>query len=138
MSSSSYVEFRVKLAPTHDAHVQYLSMVKMLTEDEANAVRNMIKGHLGKTVGKVGVGGEEYEILSSCPNIRDVHTFFSEKAKSKWTTFESYFHEKFIKKTTATATATATTTTTATTTATTTYQCSPAMATCDGLYPPPM
>jgi hypothetical protein len=113
-------------------------MVKMLTEDEANAVRNMIKGHLGKTVGKVGVGGEEYEILSSCPNIRDVHTFFSEKAKSKWTTFESYFHEKFIKKTTATATATATTTTTATTTATTTYQCSPAMATCDGLYPPPM
>ena len=120
MSSSSYVEFRVKLAPTHDAHVQYLSMVKMLTEDEANAVRNMIKGHLGKTVGKVGVGGEEYEILSSCP------------------TFESYFHEKFIKKTTATATATATTTTTATTTATTTYQCSPAMATCDGLYPPPM
>ena len=138
MSSSSYVEFRVKVAPTHDAHVQYLSMVKMLTEDEANAVRTMIKGHLGKTVGKVGVGGEEYEILSSCPNIRDVHTFFSEKAKSKWTTFESYFHEKFIKKTTATATATATTTTTATTTATTTYQCSPAMASCDGLYPPPM
>ena len=128
LSSSSYVEFRVKLAPTHDAHVQYLSMVKMLTEDEANAVRNMIKGHLGKTVGKVGVGGEEYEILSSCPNIRDVHTFFSEKAKSKWITFESYFHEKFIKKTTATAT----------TTATTTYQCSPAMATCDGLYPPPI
>ena len=103
----------------------------MLTEDEANIVREMIKEHLGTTVGKVGMDGEQYEIFSSCPNIRDIHKFFGAEVKSVWVSFESYYHEKYSGK------ATATTTATTTATAKTTYQCSPAMATCDGMYPPP-
>lgn len=136
---SFHLCYRVKLSPTDDAHVEYLSRVKMLTEDEANIVREMIKEHLGKTVGKVGVDGEQYEIFSSCPNIRDIHKFFGAEVKSKWISFESYYHEKYSEKATATTTAPTTEPTTAPTTAPTrTYQCSPAMATCDGLYNPPL
>ena len=125
--------YRVKLSPTDDAHVEYSSRVKMLTEGEAAIVREMIKEHLGRTVGKVGVDGEQYEIFSSCPNIRDLHKFFGAEVKSKWMSFESYYHAKYSEKATTTAPTTATTTAT-----TRTYQCSPAMATCDGLYDPPL
>lgn len=119
----SYRAFRVKLTPLDDAHVEYLNWVKMLTEDEANALREIVKDQIGKTVGKVGVGGEEYEILSSCPNINMIHAFWDE-IKSKSVSYGTYYHEKYSKKAKPT-------------TSTTTYQCSPAMATCDGLYPPP-
>ena len=115
---SFHLCYRVKLTPIDDAHVEYLSRVKMLTEDEANIVREMIKEHLGRTVGKVGVDGEQYEIFSSCPNIRDVHKFFGAEVKSKWISFESYYHEKYCEKATATTT---TTTVWLTTTATTTH-----------------
>lgn len=120
-NSMSYPAYRVKLTPTNDAHVEYLNWVKMLTEDEANAFREMIKDQIGKTVGKVGVGGEEYEIFSSCPNINMIHAFW-DGIKSKSVSYGTYYHEKYSKKANPTPTST-------------TYQCSPAMATCDGLSP---
>lgn len=122
--------YRVKITPSDDAHVQnhlggrYGTTVKMLTEDEANKIREIIKGEVGKTVGKVGaLDGEQYEVMSSFPNISDLHTFVR-GLESDSVSFETYYTEKYKKKENPT-------------TRTTTYQCSPAMATCDGLYPPP-
>ncbi len=127
--------YRVKFNPSDDAHVQnhiggpFGTTVKMLTEDEANTLRGMIKDEVGKTVGKVGaLDGEQYEIMSTCPNIHDIHKFFGAEVKSVWISFESYYSAKYRKNAT-----TANPTTTSTT-----YQCSPAMATCDGLYDPPL
>jgi hypothetical protein len=75
----SYFVYRVKLHPHDDAHVEHDGLfgtrVKMLTEGEANALREIIKDEIGKTVGTVGIDGEQYEILSTCPNIRDIHIF---------------------------------------------------------------
>lgn len=126
--------YRVKLNPSDDAHVEnhvggrWGTEVKMLTEDEANAIRGMIKSEVGKTVGKVGaLDGEQYEIMSTFPNISDLHTFVR-GLKSDSESFETYYTEKAEKKTNSTTT---------TSTTTTKYQCSPAMATCDGLFPPP-
>lgn len=123
--------YRVKLIPSDDAHVQHHvggpfgTTVKMLTEDEANAIRGMIKDEVGKTVGKVGaLDGEQYEIMSTFPNISDLHTFVR-GLESDSVSFDTYYTAKYSKKANPT-------------TRTTTYQCSPAMATCDGLYPPPM
>ena len=120
--------YRVKLNPSDDAHVEnhvggrHGTTVKMLTEDEANAIRGMIKSELGKTVGKVcALDGEQYEIMSTFPNISDLHTFVR-GLKSDSVSFETYYTEKYRKKENPT-------------TKTTTYQCSPAMATCDGLSP---
>lgn len=122
--------YRVKLTPSDDAHVEnhvggrHGTTVKMLTEDEANKIREIIKGEVGKTVGKVGaLDGEQYEVMSSFPNISDLHTFVR-GVESDSVSFETYYTEKYRKKANPT-------------TRTTTYQCSPAMATCDGLYPPP-
>ena len=122
--------YRVKLNPSDDAHVEnhvggrHGTTVKMLTEDEANKIREIIKGEVGKTVGKVGaLDGEQYEIMSTFPNISDLHTFVR-GLKSDSVSFETYYTEKAKKANP--------------TTRTTAYQCSPAMATCDGLYPPPM
>ena len=133
----SYFVYRVKLNPLDDAHVEYYvgfgTKVKMLTEDEANVLRDMIKDEIGKTVGKVGIDGEQYEILSTCPNIHDIHKFL-DGVKSKSVAFNVYFHEKERE----TRKLENWKTTTTTTTTTTIYQCSPAMATCDGLYKPPM
>jgi hypothetical protein len=128
----TFPAYRVKLCPTDDAHVQihvgglFGTQVKMLTEGEANALRGMIKGseEVGKTVGKVGaLDGEQYEIMSTFPNIQDLHTFVR-SVESESVSFETYYTQKYRKKANLT-------------TSTTTYQCSPAMATCDGLYPPP-
>lgn len=123
--------YRVKMIPTDDAHVEihvggYVGTeVKMLTEEEANTIRGMIKDEIGKTVGKVGaLDGEQYEIMSTFPNISDLHAFVN-GIKSKSVPFETYYTEKYRKKANPT------------TRTTITYQCSPAMATCDGLYPPP-
>ena len=123
--------YRVKLIPSDDAHVQHHvggpfgTTVKMLTKNEANAIRGMIKDEVGKTVGKVGaLDGEQYEIMSTFPNISDLHTIVH-CLESESVSFEMYYTEKYRKNTN-------------TTTKTTTYNCSPAMATCDGLYPPPM
>ena len=123
--------FRVKMNPSDDAHVQHHvggpfgTTVKMLTEDEANTLRGMIKDEVGKTVGKVGaLDGEQYEIMSTFPNMSDLHTFVR-GLESDSVSFEMYYTEKYRKKENPT-------------TKTTTYQCSPVMATCDGLYPPPM
>ena len=127
-ATMAFPVYRVKLIPSDDAHVQHHvggTTVKMLTEDEANAIRGMIKEHVGKTVGKVGaLDGEQYEIMSTFPNISDLHTFVR-GLESKSVSFDTYYTEKYRKKANPTTT-------------TTTYQCSPAMATCDGLYPPPM
>lgn len=135
----AFFVYRVKLNPSDDAHVEYFGLgfgieVKMLTEDEANALREMIKDEVGKTVGRVG-DGEQYEILSSFPNIHDIHTFVH-RVTDKWVSFNTYYSKKYnekVKRENRTAT-----TATTVTTATTTYQCSPAMATCDGLYDPPL
>ena len=122
--------YRVKLNPSDDAHVEnrvggpFGTIVNMLSQYEANAIRGMIKSELGKTVGKVGaLDGEQYEIMSTFPNISDLHTFVR-GLKSDSVSFETYYTEKAKKANP--------------TTRTTAYQCSPAMATCDGLYPPPM
>jgi hypothetical protein len=130
-SFSAYPAYRVKLNSTDDdAHVEIYvgghwgTEVKMLTEGEANTLREMVKEHVGKTVGKVGaLDGEQYEIMSTFPNIRDIHTFVR-GLKSESVSFATYYTEKYVKKA-------------KTTTSTTKYQCSPAMATCDGLHPPP-
>ena len=123
--------YRVKMIPSDDAHVQHHiggpfgTTVKMLTKNEANAIRGIIKDEVGKTVGKVGaLDGEQYEIMSTFPNISDLHTIVR-CLESESVSFETYYTEKYRKKANPT-------------TRTTTYQCSPAMATCDGLYPPPM
>ena len=127
--------YRVKLTSSDDAHVEIHvggrlgTEVKMLTEYEANTLRGMIKEHVGKTVGKVGaLDGEQYEIMSTFPNISDLYTFVR-GLKSDSVSFDTYYTEKAKKKAKSTTT---------TTTTTTKYQCSPAMATCDGLYDPPM
>jgi hypothetical protein len=120
--------YRVKLNPSDDAHVEnhvgsFGTTVKMLTEAEANTLRGIIKEHVGKTVGKVGaLDGEQYEIMSTFPNISDIHTFVH-GLESKSVLFDTYYTEKYRKN--------------ANPATRTTYQCSPAMATCDGLYPPP-
>ena len=122
--------YRVKLNPSDDAHVQHHvggpfgTTVKMLTtEAEANTIRGIIKEHVGKTVGKVGaLDGEQYEIMSTFPNISDIHTFVH-GLESESVSFNTYYTEKYRKNTNPATR--------------TTYQCSPAMATCDGLYPPP-
>ena len=127
----AFPAYRVKLTPTDDAHVEIYvggrsgTHVKMLTEGEANTLRGMIKGELGKTVGKVGaLDGEQYEIMTTFPNIHSIHTFVH-GLESESVSFENYYTQKYIKKA-KTASST-----------TIKYQCSPAMATCDGLYPPP-
>ncbi len=128
----SYPKYRVKLSPSDDAHVQYLNLVKMLTPDEAKALRKMIKDQVGKTVCIVGTY-EEYEIFESFPNIDGIGIFF-QGMKSNWISYQTYYHAKYggEKKTEAKPTTSSTTTTT------TKYNCSPAMATCDGLYYPPL
>ena len=119
--------YRVKLNPSDDAHVEnhvgsFGTTVKMLTEAEANTLRGIIKEHVGKTVGKVGaLDGEQYEIMSTFPNISDLHTFVR-GLESDSVSFDTYYTEKYRKKENPT-------------TKTTTYQCSPAMAMCDGLSP---
>jgi hypothetical protein len=117
--------YRVKLNPSDDAHVEHHvggpfgTTVKMLTEDEANTLRGMIKDEVGKTVGKVGaLDGEQYEIMSTFPNIHDIHTFVR-GLESDSVSFDTYYTAKYSGKAAPT----------------TTYQCSPAMATCDGLSP---
>jgi hypothetical protein len=129
-TNMAFPVYRVKLTPSDDAHIQShvggRCVVNMLSEDEANALRGMIKGseEVGKTVGKVGaLDGEQYEIMSTFPNISDLHAFVN-GMKSKSVPFDTYYTEKYRKNANLT-------------TSTTTYQCSPAMATCDGLYPPP-
>lgn len=120
--------YRVKLNPIDDAHVEYHgcfgAQVKMLTENEASTIREMIKEQVGKTVGKVGaLDGEQYEIMSTFPTIRDLHTFLR-GLENKSISYDTYYHEKYTKNTKPQ-------------TSSTTYQCSPAMVTCDGVYPPP-
>lgn len=95
--------YRVKLNPTEDAHVEYYGcfgkQIKMLTENEANTIREMIKEQIGKTVGKVGaLDGEQYEIMSTFPNIRELHTFVR-GLESKSISYDTYYTEKYIKKT---------------------------------------
>ena len=128
-ATMAFPVYRVKLNPSDDAHVQHHvggpfgTTVKILTEDEANTLREMIKDEVGKTVGKVGaLDGEQYEIMSTCPNIHDIHKFIG-GVKSESVSFSTYYSEKYSKKANPT---------------TRTYQCSPAMATCDGLYDPPL
>ena len=118
--SACHEVYRVKLNPLDDAHVESFTGVKMLTADEANALRELIKDQIGKTVGSVGIEGEQYDIYSRCPNIYDIHAFIS-GVKSKQVSFKTYFDAKEKQKLEK---------------RTTTYQCSPAMATCDGLYGP--
>jgi len=128
-ATMAFSVYRVILTP-NDEHVQHFGRVKMLTKEEANTVREMVKDEVGKTVCRLSGGrldGEEYEILSSCPNIDDIHNFFN-GVKSKSVLFDTYFSEKEKQKAAS-----------AREKQTTKYQCSPAMATCDGLYdPPPM
>ena len=129
----AFASYRVKMNPTDDAHVEIYvggrvgTEVKMLTEEEASVIREMIKEQVGKTVGKVGaLDGEQYEIMSTFPNICDLHTVVN-GLKSKSVSYDAYYTEKYIKKTKPQLSST-----------THQYQCSPAMATCDGMYPPPM
>lgn len=129
----SFPVYRVKITPTDDAHVEIHvggrlgTEVKMLTEEEANTIREMIKKHVGKTVGKVGaLDGEQYEIMSTFPNINDLDTFVR-GLESKSVSYDAYYTEKYSKKTKPQTSSTTQKQ----------YQCSPAMATCDGLYPPP-
>ena len=124
----AFPAYRVILTP-NDEHVQHFGIVKMLTKEEANAVREMVKDQVGKTVSRLSGGrldGEEYEILSTCPNIYDIHHFFN-GVKSKSVSFDTYFSEKEKQKAAS-----------AREKQTTKYQCSPAMATCDGMYDPPI
>ena len=103
-SFPAYPAYRAKLNLTDDdAHVQHHvggpfgTTVKMLTEDEANTLREMVKEHVGKTVGKVGaLDGEQYEIMSTFPNIRDIHTFVR-GLESESVSFETYFTRKYSK-----------------------------------------
>lgn len=131
----AFASYRVKMNPTDDAHVEIYvggrlgTEVKMLTEEEANTIREMIKEHVGKTVGKVGaLDGEQYEIMSTFPNINDLYTVVRD-LKSKSVSYDTYYTEKYRKKTKSQPSST---------THQQQYQCSPAMATCDGMYPPPM
>lgn len=131
-ATMAFPVYRVKLHPSDDAHVQHHvggpfgTTVKMLTEDEANTLRGMIKDEVGKTVGKVGaLDGEQYEIMTTFPDIIDLHTFVR-GLESESVSFDTYYTEKSRKKATSTPT---------TRTTSTMYQCSPAMATCDGLSP---
>ena len=125
----AFCAYRVILTPSDDAHIRHFGYVKMLTEEEANTVRELIKDQVGETVGRFrgggGLYGEEYEILTSCPNIYDIHKFF-EGVNSKSVSFDTYFSEKVKRKASISSQEKQTTT----------YQCSPAMATCDGLYDP--
>jgi hypothetical protein len=132
MSFPAYTAYRVKLSPIDDAHVEIhvggrLGIeVKMLTEGEANTLREMVKDEVGKTAGKVGaLDGEQYEIMSTFPNMSDLRAFVN-GMKSKSVSYDAYYTEKYSKKTKPQTCST-----------THQYQCSPAMATCDGLYPPP-
>ena len=112
--------YRVILNP-NDKHVIHGGRVKMLTKEEANTVREMVKDEVGKTVCRLSGGrldGEEYEIMSTFPNIHDIHTFVR-GLESDSVSFDTYYTAKYSGKA-----------------APTTYQCSPAMATCDGLYDP--
>ena len=110
-SFPAYPAYRVKMNSTDDdAHVQHHvggpfgTTVKMLTECEANTLREMVKEHVGKTVGKVGaLDGEQYEIMSTFPNIRDIHTFVR-GLESESVSFETYFTRKYSKKAKTTST----------------------------------
>ena len=135
MAISSLVipAYRVILNP-NDEHVIHVGRVKILTKEEANAVREMIKNEVGKTVSRFGgdlLGGEEYEILSSFPHINGINTFFNE-VKNKSVSFDAYFSQK-VKRI-----ASQEKQTDSQGKQTQKYQCSPAMATCDGLYDPPL
>ena len=134
MAISSLVTpaYRVILNPG-DEHVRYSGRVKMLTKEEANAVREMVKNEVGKTVARFGgnlLGGEEYEIMSTFPHIHDIDTFFNE-VKNKSVSFDAYFSER-VKRIASQEKQTA-----SQEKQTQKYQCSPAMATCAGLYHPP-
>jgi len=102
----AFPAYRVKMTPTDDAHVEIFvggrsgsgTDVKMLTEGEANTLREMIKGELGKTVGKVGaLDGEQYEIMTTFPNIHSIYTFVR-GLESESVLFETYFTNKYSKK----------------------------------------
>lgn len=101
----AYPAYRAKLNSTDDdAHVEIYvggrwgTEVKMLTEDETNTLREMVKEHVGKTVGKVGaLDGEQYEIMSTFPNIRGLRTFVC-NLESESVSFETYFTRKYSKK----------------------------------------
>jgi hypothetical protein len=118
----AFPAYRVILNP-NDKHVIHVGRVKMLTTEEANVIREMVKNEVGKTVSRFGgLSGEEYEIMSTFPNIHDIHTFVR-GLESDSVSFDTYYTAKYSEKaTTANPT-------------TKTYQCSPAMATCDGLPP---
>jgi hypothetical protein len=74
--------------------------------------------------------GEEYEILSNCPIQFDLDKFFN-GVKNISVPFETYFSEK-VKRIALQEKQTA-----SQEKQTQKYQCSPAMATCAGLYHPP-
>jgi hypothetical protein len=160
MTTSAY---RVVLNPG-DEHVRYSGRVKMLTKEEANAVREMVKNHVGKTVARFNNGGEEYEILSNCPILFDLDKFFNGVKNNISVPFETYFSEKVKRialqekqtavsqekqtavsqeKQTAVSQEKQTAVSQEKQTAvsqekqTQKCQCSPAMATCDWLYYPP-
>ena len=64
-ATMAFPAYRVILNPG-DEHVQHFGIVKMLTKEEANTVREMVKDQVGKTVSRLSGGrldGEEYEIL---------------------------------------------------------------------------
>jgi hypothetical protein len=116
-ATMAFPVYRVILNP-NDKHVIHVGRVKMLTTEEANVIREMVKNEVGKTVSRFGLGGEEYEIMSTFPNIHDIHTFVR-GLESDSVSFDTYYTAKYSGKAAPT----------------TTYQCSPAMATCDGLSP---
>ena len=104
-SFPAYPAYRAKLNSTDDdAHIEIYvggrwgTEVKMLTEGETNTLREMVKEHVGKTVGKVGaLDGEQYEIMSTFPNIRGLRTFVC-NLESESVSFETYFTRKYSKK----------------------------------------
>ena len=126
--------YRVILNPG-DEHVRYSGRVKMLTKEEANTVRDMVKNHVGKTVARFSgalLDGEEYEILSNCPIQFDLDKFFNGVKNNISVPFETYFSEK-VKRIASQEKQTAV----SQEKQTQKYQCSPAMATYDGFYDPP-
>jgi hypothetical protein len=134
--------YRVILNPG-DEHVRYSGRVKMLTKEEANEVREMVKNHVGKTVARFGGGlldGEEYEILSNCPIQFDLDKFFNGVKNNTSVPFETYFSEKVKRialQEKQTAVSQEKQTAVSQEKQTQKCQCSPAMATCDWLYYPP-
>jgi hypothetical protein len=141
--TSSFITsaYRVILNPG-DEHVRYSGRVKMLTKEEANAVREMVKNYVGKTVARFGgdiLDGEEYEILSNCPIQFDLDKFFN-GVKNISVPFETYFSEKVKRialQEKQTAVSQGKQTAVSQEKQTQKYQCSPATATHDGFYDPP-